>query len=73
MNACISLLEFLLGNRVLSAPVIQQGATSRDVYLPKGVWFDKNLNKIYNGPIWLAGYPAPIDVLPYFIRVESTL
>lgn len=62
--------EFLLGNRILSAPVIKQGHVTRDVYLPKGKWYDPNQNKTNTGPIWLIDYPAPIDVLPYFIRQD---
>ncbi|XP_055299040.1 myogenesis-regulating glycosidase [Sitodiplosis mosellana] len=60
--------EFLLGDRILAAPVINKGEDFRDVYLPKGNWFDPNQNKTHAGPIWLMEYPAPIDVLPYFIR-----
>lgn len=32
--------EYLLGDALLAAPVIAEGATSRTVYLPPGVWFD---------------------------------
>src|SRR5439155_3346337 len=32
--------EFLWGRDVLVAPVVEQGATSRQVYLPRGAWFD---------------------------------
>ena len=30
--------EWLLGNDLLVAPVVDQGATSRKVYLPRGCW-----------------------------------
>ncbi|KAB0798841.1 hypothetical protein PPYR_06721 [Photinus pyralis] len=60
--------EFLLGEDILVAPVIKEGATSRDVYLPAGEWVDGNNGSTYKGPIELKNYPAPIDVLPYFIR-----
>ncbi|XP_031624032.1 myogenesis-regulating glycosidase-like [Contarinia nasturtii] len=63
--------EFLLGTRILSAPVISKGKNVRDVYLPKGNWFDPNQYKVYQGPIWLRKYPAPIDVLPYFILLDN--
>lgn len=47
---------------------MEQGATSRDVYLPEGSWVDGNDPAvIYEGPIWL-DYDAPLDVLPYFIK-----
>jgi alpha-glucosidase/alpha-D-xyloside xylohydrolase len=32
--------EFLWGRDVLVAPVVDQGATSRKLYLPRGVWHD---------------------------------
>lgn len=62
--------EFLLGNRILAAPVIKEGAVIRDIYLPKGKWYDPNLNEMYTGPHWLNDYSAPINVLPYFIRQD---
>lgn len=34
----------------------------------KGTWYDPNQSKTYVGPTWLMDYPAPVDVLPYFIR-----
>lgn len=50
------------------APIINEGATSRNVYLPSGTWKDGNDGVIYDGPVMINDYPAPIDVLPYFIR-----
>lgn len=67
---CFLSTEFLLGVRILAAPVIHQGHVERQVYLPKGKWYDPNLNRMYVGPIWLNDYPAAIDVLPYFIRQD---
>ncbi|XP_063367898.1 myogenesis-regulating glycosidase-like [Cydia amplana] len=57
--------EFLLGEKILVAPVLEQGAVSRAVYLPRGTWRDAD-GAVYEGPATL-DYPAPIDVLPYFI------
>nr|ADC97876.1 glycoside hydrolase family 31 [Chrysomela tremula] len=59
--------EFLLGDEILVAPVLVEGATSRKVYLPKSTWRDGNDNTIYQGPISL-DYQADISTLPYFIR-----
>ncbi|KAK3925061.1 Myogenesis-regulating glycosidase [Frankliniella fusca] len=58
--------EFLLGESLLSAPVLEQGATKRDVHLPKGSWVDGNTCKKYQGPTTLKDYPAPLDTLPWF-------
>jgi alpha-glucosidase/alpha-D-xyloside xylohydrolase len=32
--------EYLYGRDMLVAPVVEKGATSRSVYLPKGAWYD---------------------------------
>ena len=32
--------EYLLGDDLLVAPLLEENATSREVYLPDGVWFD---------------------------------
>jgi alpha-glucosidase (family GH31 glycosyl hydrolase) len=64
--------EFLLGDDLLAAPVLEPGAVSRDVYLPSGQWRDEAdpLHPIYTGPLWLRNYPAALDTLPYFTRVK---
>lgn len=59
--------EFLLGERILAAPVMDEGAVSRDIYLPRGTWRDGVNGETVEGPIWLRDYPAPLDTLPYFI------
>ncbi|XP_035718543.1 myogenesis-regulating glycosidase-like isoform X2 [Vespa mandarinia] len=61
--------EYLLGEEILVAPVIEEGAVSRDIYLPKGLWKDASDNVTYIGPGWIRNYDAPLDKLPYFYRV----
>ncbi|XP_050299312.1 myogenesis-regulating glycosidase-like [Anthonomus grandis grandis] len=60
--------EYLLGEDILVAPVIIEGSVSRDIYLPSGQWKDGNNGTIFQGPTTLKEYPAPIEVLPYFIK-----
>ena len=61
--------EFLLGDSVLVAPVVEQKQYLRKVVLPKGKW--KYLDdKIYKGPKEVT-VDAPIDVLPYFIKISG--
>ncbi len=62
--------EWLLGDAILSAPVVTS-AESRMVYLPAGTWYDVNTHTKVVGPRVIAGYPAPISVLPLFIRMED--
>ena len=68
-----SVTEFLLGEDILVAPVIKDGARTRDIYLPKGEWRDENKPgaPTIDGPIWLRNYEATLDVLPYFKRIEG--
>ncbi|XP_014087865.1 myogenesis-regulating glycosidase [Bactrocera oleae] len=63
--------QFLLGDDIISAPVVQEGAIKRDIYLPKGQWKDGNTNDVHKGPKWLMAYSAPLDILPYFVRVQN--
>jgi alpha-glucosidase (family GH31 glycosyl hydrolase) len=67
--------EFMLGDAVLVAPVLQKGATTRSVYLPAGQWKDFRNGEILAGGRWLKSYAAPLDTLPIFIRngAESEL
>ena len=69
----IFISEFLLGDSILVAPVLEEGALTRDIYLPKGSWKDEvaaahNLDIIHTGPIWLVGYEADLWTLPYFTK-----
>jgi sulfoquinovosidase len=59
--------EWLLGPDVLSAPVVTEGALSRDVYFPKGCWEAGDTGERYSGPRH-ATVPAPLARLPYFFR-----
>lgn len=54
------------------APVLEEGATSRNIYLPEGEWIDQNNGSIHHGPIWLYDYNAPLHILPYFVRSSSS-
>lgn len=60
--------EFLLGNDMLIAPVVQPGERARDIYLPPGRWRDHWTDRAYDGPLTLTDYPAPLDHLPIFHR-----
>ncbi|XP_059486374.1 myogenesis-regulating glycosidase-like [Neocloeon triangulifer] len=67
--------EFLLGENILVAPVLEKGATSRDIYLPAGVWRegfgDDESRPIHEGPVWLRNFSAPLRHLPFFQRATT--
>lgn len=64
------LKEFLLGEKILAAPVIEKDKYERDIYLPAGNWIDGNDNTLHEGKKWIRNYQAPINVLPHFIRMD---
>lgn len=59
--------EFMLGSDVLVAPVVVQGATSREVYFPQGCWKHAETGEQFNGPMSKT-VQAPLASLPYFFR-----
>jgi alpha-glucosidase len=59
--------EFLFGPDLLVAPVLIEGATSREVYVPAGEWFNFWTGEKIVGPRQIR-VEAPLDVLPLFVR-----
>ncbi|WP_057914651.1 TIM-barrel domain-containing protein [Peribacillus muralis] len=59
--------QFLLGEHILVAPILEEGQAVRTIYLPKGRWFELNLNKWYEGNRTIT-LPVSIDHIPVFIK-----
>ncbi len=65
--------EYMFGPALLVAPVTDQGATSRSVYLPAGTdWYNFWTNELVHGGQRLI-VQAPIDTIPVFVRAGSIL
>ncbi|MFK8213844.1 glycoside hydrolase family 31 protein [Haloferax volcanii] len=65
--------QFLFGDDMLLAPVVEAGAAERDVYLPDGeTWVDFWTNEAYDGGQWMT-VDAPIDHLPIYVRTDSVI
>lgn len=63
--------QYLFGPDILVAPVLEEGARERSVYLPKGTdWIDANSGKLHQGGNRLQ-VPAALDTLPLFIKEGS--
>lgn len=64
--------EFLVGESLLVAPVVDQGVTKRLVYLPEGVWYDYWSHKEYQGSAY---YPvdAPLNICPMFVKAGAVI
>lgn len=65
--------QYRLGRELLVAPVVDEGARSREVWLPAGVsWIDW-----WTGREWKGGQTinveAPVDLLPLFVRAGSII
>ena len=58
--------EFMMGDRLLVAPVIKKGAVERKVVIPPGKWRDAD-GKVFAGPAEVV-VSAPLAKLPYFVK-----
>lgn len=63
--------QFMLGDSVLVAPVLEKGAVSRKVVFPPGVWHDQAGNSI-QGPC-VKEIESGLNSLPYFINENNRL
>lgn len=65
--------EFLCGDNILIAPIVEQGLKQRLVYLPKGnKWIDYWTNEVHEGGKYIIK-EAPIDICPIFIKSASII
>ena len=65
--------EYMFGPAFLVAPITEQGATSRKVYLPAGSdWYNYWTNERVHGGQTIE-VAAPIDTIPLFVRAGSIL
>ncbi len=62
--------QFLIGDALLVAPVLAQGATSRSVYLPKGTWYDVWTGEKRDGGVRVM-VDAPMGKPPVFSRDQD--
>jgi alpha-glucosidase len=75
--------EYLLGDHMLVAPVVDSGAQSRVVYLPAGRWYRMGSGRVYDG-----GHPVSVQApdvlsdggdttgllgLPVFVRAGAVI
>jgi alpha-D-xyloside xylohydrolase len=65
--------EYMFGPDILVAPILYEGKTSRDVYLPVGTeWINSNTGVCYEGGQHII-CDAPLNIIPYFIRKGANI
>ncbi|WP_432709017.1 glycoside hydrolase family 31 protein [Pedobacter sp.] len=64
--------EFSFGDKILVCPVLEQGAISRMVYLPSGLWYNYWTNELLSGGDELH-IEASIETMPLFIKAGSVI
>ena len=71
-EALMSNSEFLIGGQLLVAPILDDGARARNVYLPKGKWED-NLRggEPLEGPVTMQGYTVELDEVATFWLLDG--
>ncbi len=64
--------EAMLGPSLLFAPVLEEGAAQRTVYLPEGRWFEATSGAIFEGPGSFT-VDVVLAALPMFVREGALL
>lgn len=60
--------QFLFGDDLLIAPIMEENTFERNVYLPKGKWINYQTKEVYEGGQWLK---ISVDEIPGIILVKS--
>lgn len=64
--------EYLWGSSMLVAPVVEKGATTRQVYLPRGAWYDFWTGERLDGGREITR-PVDLETIPLYVRAGSIL
>lgn len=60
--------QYMFGPKYLVAPVLWEGMTRRNVYLPAGRWRDLNSGEVLAGGQTVTA-DAPVEVIPVYERL----
>jgi alpha-glucosidase len=64
--------QYLFGSNLLVAPIVEDGQREREVYLPKGEWFNFNTGEHLLGGRTIVA-EAPLEFIPIFARGGAVL
>nr|XP_023679788.1 myogenesis-regulating glycosidase-like isoform X3 [Paramormyrops kingsleyae] len=63
--------QFLIGDDLMVAPVLEPGKQERDIYLPAGKWQSYKGEYFDKGPMYLTDYPVDLDEIAYFVWAHT--
>lgn len=61
--------QFLVGDNLMVAPILDENLDNRKIYIPAGSWQDNLRNTIVSGPVHLENYGAELHEVPTFTRM----
>ena len=64
--------EYLYGRDILVAPVVEKSATTRNLYLPKGYWYDFWTNEKHTGGQEI-NRSVDLGTLPLYVRAGAVI
>src|SRR3974390_1954303 len=64
--------EYLFGRDLLVAPVVEKGAASRTLYLPRGTWYDFWTNEKHEGGREIVRQ-VDLETLPLYVRAGAVV
>jgi alpha-glucosidase len=64
--------QFLVGDALLVAPILDKGKRAREVVLPEGSWVDYETGVVHKGGTTIR-VEAPLGTMPMFIRAGAPL
>ncbi|XP_062984790.1 myogenesis-regulating glycosidase-like [Elgaria multicarinata webbii] len=63
--------QFLIGDTLMVAPILEMGKRERDIYIPAGKWRSHKGELFEKTPTLAADYPVDLDEVAYFFFVSS--
>jgi alpha-glucosidase len=63
--------QYMLGDKYLVAPVVEEGAVTNSIYFPKGKWQNFWTKKILNSTGTWKTVEAPMDIIPVYEKLSE--
>ena len=64
--------QYMLGDKILVAPVMEEGVKVKEIHLPQGAWRYEPTGEIFTGEKTVK-IPVKLEDLPYFIKLRGVL